>query len=504
MTKQSGFLDELVVGWFGIEPIILGCIAAKQHFILRSRHGASKTMFAKISAQATGGIYRHYDATKDDMVSVAGIPNPEALKQGVLAFSKHDRSIWDADFISIDELSRAPRESQNMWLEVLEERTCFGFPLKYRMAVATMNPETYSATYRVDEALLDRFTAVVEVPDVLGGAKNKQVKDTIRQIVQLNMAGENRNTRDSKKIQALGEALQTIEQHYNDFIVNETVLRALQDYVADFGYELNHNMRKETPIYVSPRRYILLANCIAACAAYYKHAQSVGLLTSKDGVFVDGAEIAVAYVFATALGLDPAVVLGCHEKAKNVLKNIAGSKADKLRYSIQHTPNPIAQVQLLQDNMNTIAAWTPVEITNVLQMVTSTLFVNVRQFWTQARTKNGITVKEAATIHASMLETACAIDNLKSWLITTSNKAPTILRVVSDNVLGNLTCNVISLMQDIAQDCLKKGDKKEYTIATYEQLTKANSATPLFRKLWSGNLINNSLKDTIKTVMTIK
>lgn len=503
MAKQSGFLDELVVGWFGIEPIVLGCIAAKQHFILRSRHGASKTMFAKLSAQAAGGIYRHYDATKDDMVSVAGIPNPEALKQGILAFSKHDRSIWDADYISIDELSRAPRESQNMWLEILEERTCFGFPLKYRMAIATMNPETYSATYRVDEALLDRFTAVVEVPDVLSGIKTKQVKDTIRQIVQLNMTGESRSSRSAKKIQALGEAMQAIEQHYNEFIANETVLKALQDYVADFGYELNHNMRDETLIYISPRRYILLANCIAACAAYYKHAQSVGLLVSKEGVFVDGAEIAVAYVFATALGLDPAIVLGCHEKAKNILKNIAGSKSDKLRYSIQHAISPLAQVQLLQDNINAIATWTPVEITNILQMVSSGLFASIRKNWTQAQAKN-ITNKEKTVSYANISATASAIDNLKTWLTSTKSSAPVLLRVVSENVLGNLTCNIISLMQDVAQDCLKKGNKKEYTIATYEQLAKANNATPLFRKLWSGNLINDSLKDTLDTVIAIK
>ena len=72
-------LDKIVVGWDSIEPILVACVACEKNLILRGRHGASKTAVAKIIAESLGQNHRHYDATKADLITLAGIPNPKAL-----------------------------------------------------------------------------------------------------------------------------------------------------------------------------------------------------------------------------------------------------------------------------------------------------------------------------------------------------------------------------------------------------------------------------------------
>ena len=130
------------------------------------------------------------------MMLTWGIPVPQKLARGKLEFSKHDRSIWNAKVIVIDELSRANRENQNLWLEILEEKTCFGNRLYYEALIATMNPESYAATFKLDEALLDRFYAVVPVPELQRGTSSETFQRVIRRnlrkhtVNRKNMKGE--------------------------------------------------------------------------------------------------------------------------------------------------------------------------------------------------------------------------------------------------------------------------------------------------------------------------
>jgi len=188
-------LENLVIGWQEIEPVFMVNIALKRPFILLGRHGTCKTTCAKEIAKIYGKkSFRFYDATKDDLISIAGIPIPQKLAKGKLEFSEHDRSIWHAKVIVIDELTRANRENQNLWLEILEEKTCFGKKLCYEALIATMNPESYAATFKLDEALLDRFYAVVPVPDLQKGTTN----EIFKKVIKMNLREQNLN-RDEMK-----------------------------------------------------------------------------------------------------------------------------------------------------------------------------------------------------------------------------------------------------------------------------------------------------------------
>src|SRR6056297_43999 len=160
-------LDSINYGYGHLEPMIIGLMAMNRNFLLIGRHGAGKSRLAKVLSQGYGKQgFVFYDATKDDLISIAGIPNPEAIKNGKLDFTPHQRSIWDKSTVVVDEITRASKENQNLWLEILEERTCFGKPLSYRSLIATANPESYAAAFRLDEALLDRFHAVIPIPEL--------------------------------------------------------------------------------------------------------------------------------------------------------------------------------------------------------------------------------------------------------------------------------------------------------------------------------------------------
>lgn len=490
--SKNGVLEGLVVGWEDVEPIMLACIAAKINLILRGRHGTSKTIFAKLVAQALGGTYRHYDATKDDMVSVAGIPNPEDLKKGVLSFSKHDRAIWDADYISIDELTRAPRESQNMWLEILEEKTCTGFPLKYRMALATMNPATYNATYRLDEALLDRFAALVDVPEIMGADVNPQ---DIYEIVKLNINGK-RGARDPQKVARLGEAINAIAEYYHAFAASPEIVDSVCNYAKVFGQQLLM-AEKGNNVYISPRRFIHLANCLIACAAYYKFAQLHGGINLTEGVFCAGAQIAATHVISSPLNISAMVIKTCHEKAKPYLKNLAGNQADKLLLEINKEKNFAKKIDLFKKHLPTINGWSSSEVGGVFDSITSLITEASDKMVDIAKTSNDF----SKTQLISSKQLGEAIDKIKDICETITreqDKYSIAMRVAAKNNLGAIMAQRFKIMQGLAA-FVSNNSEKTSEVYTYAQVMANKSVAD--NGIWDGNLLNGSLAETVSAIL---
>ncbi|MDP3047076.1 MAG: MoxR family ATPase [Chloroflexota bacterium] len=161
-------LEQIAYGWAALEPALWASIALGWPVILQGRHGLAKTTALRAIATALDGQCRLYNAPVEDLISIAGIPNPARLAEGVFACVPHERTIWDADIVVIDELPRARKETQNLFLEILQEKTLLGRPLKWQVVVATMNPDTYAASYRMDAALGDRFCLVLPVPEHQG------------------------------------------------------------------------------------------------------------------------------------------------------------------------------------------------------------------------------------------------------------------------------------------------------------------------------------------------
>lgn len=157
------------------ENLILASLLTGDPLLLIGPHGSSKThVFNKIG-QALMVKHLVYDASKSLFEDVLGFPNVEKLKHGVVEYVSSPVTIWDKEFVLIDELNRAIPELQSKWLEIIRSRKIMGFETAVKWVWAAMNPISYSATNALDAALIGRFAFFVYPPDVLSMSEEDRI-----------------------------------------------------------------------------------------------------------------------------------------------------------------------------------------------------------------------------------------------------------------------------------------------------------------------------------------
>ena len=124
----------------------------------------AKTLLSERLAHALGMNSQAYDASKALWEDVIGFPNPKNLDKEVAGYIPTEISIWDKDFILIDEISRATVQMQNKWLEVIRIMDKNIETLKY--IFSAMNPLGYAGAVPLDEALVARFAIFAKMPKI--------------------------------------------------------------------------------------------------------------------------------------------------------------------------------------------------------------------------------------------------------------------------------------------------------------------------------------------------
>ena len=169
-----------IYGWSGQdENLALASILTGDPLLLIGNHGCAKTYLANRIAEALGKKFLVYDASKAMFEDVLGYPNVEKLKQGIVEYIPSKITVWDKEFILIDELNRAIPELQSKWLELIRSRKIMGYETKVKWVWSAMNPMTYSATQTLDEALIGRFAIFLYPPDVLQMKEEDRIKITM-------------------------------------------------------------------------------------------------------------------------------------------------------------------------------------------------------------------------------------------------------------------------------------------------------------------------------------
>jgi MoxR-like ATPase len=177
-----------VVGWERLDPVLLAALATEAPLLLVGAHGTAKTLVAERVAAALGLEFRHYNASLLSYDDLVGIPVPD--ESGLaLRFVGTPATVWGAEFVLLDEISRCRPDLQNKLFPLVHERKVAGVPLPVlRHRWAAMNPPLaddgdlldgpgYLGAEPLDAALADRFPFVVRVPgwDELDAAERRSL-----------------------------------------------------------------------------------------------------------------------------------------------------------------------------------------------------------------------------------------------------------------------------------------------------------------------------------------
>ena len=170
-AETRSLLGEIgLIGLSDIEPIVLASLATGEPMLLIGPHGTGKSLLLTQIAEALGLAFRHYNSSLLNFDDLVGFPLPN--KDGSLEYVKTPASIWGAEAVIFDEISRCRPDIQNKLFPIIHERRAQGIlleDLKYRWAA--MNPpvsedddDGYIGSEPLDPALTDRFAFVVNMP----------------------------------------------------------------------------------------------------------------------------------------------------------------------------------------------------------------------------------------------------------------------------------------------------------------------------------------------------
>jgi MoxR-like ATPase len=175
-SKDIHFLRLLnIYGLDHLDPLILGALVDAQPLLLIGPHGTAKSEVLNRIAHVLGLEHRHYNASLISFDDLLGFPVPNDARTK-LTYIHTPGSLWNAESVFLDELSRCRAESQNKLFSIIHERRVQGIELprlRYRWSAINPPPPAdgeffegrlYTGSLPLDPALADRFTYVIEVP----------------------------------------------------------------------------------------------------------------------------------------------------------------------------------------------------------------------------------------------------------------------------------------------------------------------------------------------------
>ena len=185
--KAPGRLRAIdVVSFDRYEPAILAALVTEDPLLIIGRSGTGKTFLLNTLSEALGLEHRHYNASLISFDDLVGFPYPNEDHTSV-KFLETPATVWGAESVLIDEISRCKPEHQNRLFSLIHERRVQGIALsKLRFRWAAMNPcsadqdgvESYTGSEALDPALADRFALFVQASDWLDLDESERVHVT--------------------------------------------------------------------------------------------------------------------------------------------------------------------------------------------------------------------------------------------------------------------------------------------------------------------------------------
>lgn len=162
-----------VYGFDDVEPLIFAALVTEDPLLLIGPSGTGKTFLLNTLSEVLALEHRHYNASLIAFDDLVGFPFPNQEAQSV-EFLQTPATVWGAQSVLIDEISRCKPEHQNRLFALIHERKIQGLSLdRLHYRWAAMNPapsmeqgiEDYVGSEPLDPALADRFALLIEAKD---------------------------------------------------------------------------------------------------------------------------------------------------------------------------------------------------------------------------------------------------------------------------------------------------------------------------------------------------
>jgi len=335
---SAGFLRALgIAGWGALEPAILAALATESPILLVGPHGTAKTLLLLRLAAALASPSATTNASILSFDDLLGYPVPQ---DGRLVYLQTPATVWEAEAVLFDEVSRCRPELQNKLFPLIHERVAQGVPLaRLRHRWAAMNPPpaaegdgrtavTYDGAEPLDVALADRFAFVLEAPTF----------DSLSEADQLSVLREaGRPAADADE--RLREAVDSARAGLAD------ASRELCDLAAEYTRVLAARLGAAGhPL--STRRAVTLARNVAALRAAQRTlwASADGALPDREEAFHAAARTSLPDA-AWGLPVPAHVVLAAHRTAWEA----ARLAADAPERALLAEPDPLRRIGLALD-----------------------------------------------------------------------------------------------------------------------------------------------------------
>ena len=163
-------------GWKKSEPVLLAALLSEDPLLLVGAHGCAKSFVLERLAESLAMEFRAYNASLINYDDLVGVPLPDATRTK-LEYLSSPESIWNAEVVFIDEISRTRPELQNKLFPIIYDKRVQGRNLSrlvYRWAAMNPPPTNeeldegdalYLGSEPLDAALADRFPFIMSVPD---------------------------------------------------------------------------------------------------------------------------------------------------------------------------------------------------------------------------------------------------------------------------------------------------------------------------------------------------
>lgn len=173
LRRPAGLLAGLGLhGLSHLDAPVLAALASETPMLLIGPHGSAKSALLERLASVLGLEHRHYNASLISFDDLVGFPVPEG---DGLRYLRTPATLWGAQSIFLDEISRCRPEIQNKLFSIIHEKRVQGIALEdLRYRWAAMNPpaspettdehDDYTGSFPLDPALADRFGFVLHLP----------------------------------------------------------------------------------------------------------------------------------------------------------------------------------------------------------------------------------------------------------------------------------------------------------------------------------------------------